>query len=167
MRSFFLPGAAIILCLAAGMWVAVRFVFPTSSFSPIAKQTICSDHLKQIAIALLNYQDEHGRLPPAYIADDNGRPMHSWRVLLLKYLDKELYDAYDFDEPWDGPNNCKLLARIPHVYRCPNHRSAKTGGDTFTNYVALVGRNSVFDGPRAKSLSDVFIGTVFSLDGAA
>ena len=43
--------------------------------------------------------------------------MHSWRVLLLPYLDQlELYNAYRFDEPWDGPNNRLLADRMPRHY---------------------------------------------------
>ena len=55
------------------------------------------------------YEDEHGCFPPAYVADASGRPMHSWRVLILPYLDQQqLYDQYDFSEPWNGPNNQQL-----------------------------------------------------------
>ena len=42
--------------------------------------------MKQIGVALHNYHDAHGCFPPAYIADANGRPMHSWRILLLAFL---------------------------------------------------------------------------------
>ena len=62
-------------------------------------------------MALQNYHQANGCFPPAYIADKNGKPMHSWRVLILPYLDRTiLYKAYDFTEPWDGPNNKKLSA---------------------------------------------------------
>ena len=43
--------------------------------------------------------------------------MHSWRVLLLPYLDRsDLYKAYDFTEPWDGPNNRKLLPAPQYLH---------------------------------------------------
>jgi len=48
--------------------------------------------------------------------------MHSWRVLLLPFLDqKPLFDQYRFDEPWDGPHNRKLVSQIQYAYRCPSH----------------------------------------------
>src|SRR4051812_11083639 len=64
----------------------------------------CDGQMRQIALAMRSYQADYGCLPPAYIADAQGKPMHSWRVLLLPYLDQAgLYDAYNFGEPWDGP----------------------------------------------------------------
>lgn len=75
-------------------------------------------NLELIGEALIQYQAEHGTFPPAYIADEAGRPMHSWRVLILPYLDDEwLYERYDFEKPWDDPENLKLLETIPYCYR--------------------------------------------------
>ena len=77
----------------------------------------CRNNLKQIVLALQSYHQANGCFPPAYIADKNGKPMHSWRVLILPYLDRNaLYKAYNFSEPWDGPNNKKLLALASRVY---------------------------------------------------
>ena len=71
-----------------------------------SRRASCASNMKQIVLALLAYEADHGQFPPAYIADENGKPMHSWRVLILPYLaEKSIYDAYDFTEPWDGPNN--------------------------------------------------------------
>ena len=69
----------------------------------------CQGRLRQIALALQCYHDVYKSFPPAYVADETGKPMHSWRVLILPFLEqKALYDQYRFDEPWDGPNNGKL-----------------------------------------------------------
>lgn len=69
-------------------------------------------------MAVANYRSTFGGYPPAYIADCDGRPMHSWRVLILPFLEQQnLYAAYHFDEPWDGPNNRKLAGRIGQVFR--------------------------------------------------
>src|SRR5271163_108233 len=48
-----------------------------------ASQCFC---IKQIAVALHNYHDTYGSFPPAYVADETGKPMHSWRVLILPFL---------------------------------------------------------------------------------
>jgi hypothetical protein len=86
-----------------------------------ARQVQCANDLKQIAMALHCYHQQYGMLPPAYLADATGRPMHSWRVLLLPFLEAQsLYDQYDFREPWNGPNNSKLLTKMPYFYSCPS-----------------------------------------------
>lgn len=88
-------------------------------------------------MAVANYHDAFGCFPPAYIADESGRPIHSWRVLLLPYLDQaELYEDYDFSEPWDGPNNRKLLSRCPRIYIFPGQEDS---GQVTTNYVGVTG----------------------------
>ena len=89
--------------------------------------------------------------------------MHSWRVLLLPFVDgSRLYEEYRFDEPWNGPNNRKLAKEIPNVYRCPSyhhhleHHGSETHDSQYvTNYVAVSGPGTVFDGTRATSLNDI------------
>lgn len=97
--------------------------------------------------------------------DDSGIPAHSWRILILPYIDaKDLYDRYRFDEPWNGPNNSKLANEIPSVYQCPSfvnyhkHHDLTTARiNQSTNYVAVVAANSVFSGDtplRIKNITD-------------
>ena len=55
------------------------------------------------------YHDKHKCFPLPYASDAAGRPMHSWRVILLPmFRDPEadrIYGAYDFNKPWDDPTN--------------------------------------------------------------
>ena len=48
-----------------------------------AKRTQCNNNLKQIGLGMENYLVIHGTFPPAYVADADGKAMHSWRVLIL------------------------------------------------------------------------------------
>src|SRR5262249_21275015 len=77
--------------------------------------------LKEIVFALHEYSDAHDRrFPPAAHGDRDGRPLLSWRVLVLPYLaQKPLYDQFRLDEPWDSPHNIRLLERIPPVFNLP------------------------------------------------
>src|SRR5438105_1376638 len=80
-----------------------------SSARPAARRNACGNNMKQIELALLNYHDANKSFPPAYVADAEGKPMHSWRVLILPYLERnDLYQQYDFNEPWNGPHNSRL-----------------------------------------------------------
>lgn len=117
----------------------------------------CRNNLKTIGLAMHSYYDANGSLPPAWVEDSNGRPMHSWRVLLLPYLgEQKLYDAYDFSEPWDGPHNRTLLARMPAVYRCRWHKQWKQG---CTNYVVITGDETAFPGARGRKYREFADGT--------
>jgi hypothetical protein len=105
------PVALLVLICCCG--VLLGLLLPAvQSARETARRMQCANNLKQISLAMLSYEQQYHSLPPAFVADKNGRPMHSWRVLLLPYLDcKPLYDAYHFDEPWDGPHNRALSFR--------------------------------------------------------
>lgn len=119
----------------------------------------CANNLKQIALALHHYHDVYKTFPPAYIADEDGRPMHSWRVLLLPFLEQQwLYDAYRLDEPWDGPNNRKLLIQMPRVYSCPNQKQHNSIAQTHTSYVAVIGESTAWPGQRAMGFNEIVDG---------
>jgi hypothetical protein len=80
--------------------------------------------------------------PPPFVRGPDGRPWHSWRVLVLPYIEQnELFKQYRFDEPWDGPNNRRLAARMPRIFE---FHSAKAPGNTTTNYLAVVGDETVW-----------------------
>jgi hypothetical protein len=126
-----------------------------------ARRSNCKGDLKQIGLALLNYREAYGCLPPAYFVDANGRPVHSWRVLILPFLDQvPLYNEYRFDEPWDGPNNRKLAASIGgqhfFIYHCHSDRPASGEPDlTMTSYVAVVGPETAWNGERCLNLDEI------------
>jgi prepilin-type N-terminal cleavage/methylation domain-containing protein len=119
-----------------------------------ARRSQCKNNLKQIALALHNYHEVYGAFPPAYVADASGKPMHSWRVLILPFLEASpLYSEYNFSEPWDGPNNSRLLSRMPPVYACPSHGNAP--GGTTTAYAAVFGEHCVFRGSEPVKFMDI------------
>jgi hypothetical protein len=112
--------------------------------------------LKQLSLAVHNYSSNYGCLPPAYVAGSDGQPMHSWRVLLLPYLEQsEVYNAYNFSEPWNGPNNSKLAGRIGSIFR----RHDSNEDPTKTSFVAIVGAETAFPVARALKLEDIGDGT--------
>src|SRR5207244_4506816 len=72
-----------------GVCVAAMCLLPSTRMPREAsRRSVCVNNLKQIGLALQNYHDDFGCFPPAYIADENGRPMHSWRVLILPYIEQ-------------------------------------------------------------------------------
>lgn len=153
------PFAALIIVA-----LVIGFRFLSSEIQRIrdaSRKPQCKTHLKQIGLALHNYHDEFGCFPPAFVADDKGRPIHSWRVLILPWLDqKALYDEYLFDEPWDGPNNSRLAERMMEVYSCPRAEQKLDSPERFfTSYVAVVGSETAWPGTESISTSDIKDGT--------
>jgi prepilin-type processing-associated H-X9-DG protein len=138
-----------ILIIATILFVLIGLLWPAMQSARESGRGPCANNLHQIGLALLNYETANGCFPPAYIADKNGRPMHSWRVLILPCLGHNtLYMRYSFNEPWDGPNNKKLLASRPKEYACPYdlHEDSPNAGQT--SYVAVVGRDAAWRGEK-------------------
>jgi hypothetical protein len=101
------------------------------------------ENLKQIGLGLHNYHDAHNRFPAPAIYGKDGKPLLSWRVVLLPYLEEDkLYKEFKLDEPWDSEHNKKLLARIPRVY-APLRVKTDVAGGTF--YQAIVGMDAGFE----------------------
>lgn len=109
----------------------------------------CVDNLHQISLALLRYACDHGTLPPAFTVDAAGRPLQSWRVLLLPYLGQEgLFNKIHLDEPWDSPHNRQFHNVAPAVYQCPSAELA-TGQ---TAYSVIVGEHTPFGAGVGRAL---------------
>ncbi len=101
-----------------------------------------SNNLKQIGLALHNYDSANGVLPAAAIVDKKGKPLLSWRVAILPYIEQDnLYRQFKLDEPWDSPHNIKLAKTVVKVYQLP-YGEEKPG---ITHYRAFVGNGAAFD----------------------
>lgn len=144
--AFLIPMAMI----GCGVWLAGKVYEAREA----ARNSQCRGNYGQLCLALHNYHETYKCLPPAYIADANGKPMHSWRVLLLPFLGgHEIYKQYDFREPWDGPNNRKLGDKMNHhTWQCPS--GSNFGENSMTNYVAVVGPQTAFPGGRSITFDD-------------
>jgi hypothetical protein len=137
----------VILVVALG-GILIGLLMPAVQSGPGAGRAQCSNNLKQIGLALANYYDDYHALPPAYVADRHGRPMHSWRALLLPYFGGALARQYNFDEPWDGPHNRTLIGQMPDALRCPNDKDAPAGT---TNYVAVTGERTAWPYDKSRT----------------
>lgn len=145
----------VFLCAGAGL-LSFRFAaIPTPAPMPASSQ--CQNNLKALAIAMHNYHDRYKSFPPAYVADEEGTPMHSWRILLLPFMGRlDLYEQYDFNEPWDGPNNSRLQTMIPTEYRCLDDVLGAVGE---TSYAMITGPGFLGDADNATRISDIKDGT--------
>ncbi len=142
-----------------GCGVLVALLLPAvQAARGAARRNQCANNVRQIGLALINYESVYGRFPPAYLADENGTPMHSWRVLILPFLEENgLYDQYDFDKPWDSPENLELTQYCPPAFRCPS--DATGPGSTNTSYLGIEGPGMFFDGTKARKIGEIKDGT--------
>ena len=158
-----------IVLLGLASVAAVYLVVRVRDLRETANRMTCAGKLKQLGLALLNFQEIYGCLPPAYIADEHGRPMHSWRVLILEIMSREdIYQKYDFSEPWNGPHNSRLAAQFNHHDRtwlqCPSEDQADP---MWTSYLAVVGRHTLWPGPWPGEVTDAAAGKILFLAGSA
>jgi hypothetical protein len=120
-------------------------------------RTTRRNDLKQIALAMHNYHDVHRRFPAQANYDPKGRPLLSWRVLILEYVDEgNLYHEFHLNEPWDSEHNKKLIGRIPHIYRSPEVPQKDFGKTTF---LGLAGMHAFFHGAEGISIRQITDGT--------
>jgi Protein of unknown function (DUF1559) len=121
-----------------------------------ARRASSANNLKQIGLAMLNYESAYGKLPARAIRDKQGKPLLSWRVAMLPYLEQDtLYKQFRRDEPWDSEHNRKLIARMPAVYRSPNQTSAP--GTTV--YLVPDGEGTMFGGKDGLRIAQIRDGT--------
>ena len=149
-----------LLTLMAVMLVAgVIFGLIGSVVERQRRERLWRANLKQIALAIHNYHDTYRCFPRACIADEDGKPMHSWRVLVLPYVNDpqatQLYEQYDFSQPWDSPENLAVANRMPAVYRNPFRRDSKPT----TSYMVITGTGTVFEPGKPTRFADVRDGT--------
>ncbi len=130
--GIFLLGACVTLVVLAG----IRQL----------KERDCDSHLRYVCFSLALYCGaQRGHLPPAYLLDQEGRPIHSWRTLLLPYLTYDyVYKHYKFAEPWDSLDNRAFAEKYSWNFACPSHSILPAN----TNYVAVTGEETLWPAPK-------------------
>jgi hypothetical protein len=113
-----LPGGS----LGAMTPVSVAMLLPAiQSARGAARRTQAMNNLKQLGLAMHNYHDVTKGFPPTANVDEDGKPLLSWRVHVLPFIEQQaLYEEFHLDEPWDSEHNRKLIARMPEVYKAPS-----------------------------------------------
>jgi len=114
------------------------------------------NRMKNVVLALHSYHSSYHAFPPAYTVDSDGNPLHSWRTLILPYLDqRELYEMIDLSKAWDDPANAAArkyaLEEGLYVYRCQSNNTFPMQ----TNYLAVVTYNSCLRPGQSATLEEI------------
>lgn len=143
------------------LWSGLLLVFLAVIIPPVGHprrpsvRAQCLNNMRQLALACHNYHSAYGRLPPPFTVDDDGKPLHSWRVLILPFIEEQaLYEDLDLTKPWNDPVNMKHAHRMPDIFLCPTHGPTSAGrfAHVKTPYVAVVGKETIWD-PTAGGLT--------------
>jgi hypothetical protein len=134
-----------------------------------------AQNLRQIGLALHTFHDKERHLPPPAICDRRGKPLLSWRVAILPYLEQgDLYKQFKLSEPWDSPHNKALLKKMPQVY-APVGVKTREAFTTF--YQAIVGPGAAWElqpdknqplgaaGLRMSDFTDGLSNTIWVVEG--
>jgi hypothetical protein len=125
------------------------------------------NNLKQVALAMHIYHDVNRKFPAQASVDKDGKPLLSWRVHVLPYLEQEaLYKQFHLDEPWNSEHNKKLIEKMPKIFEDPRVR-LEAGKTTI---VVPAGKGTLFppgDGLKIQQITDGTSNTIMIVEADA
>ncbi len=85
-----------------------------------ARRTQCKNNMKQLGLALMNYESSYKVFPPEKITFI-GTSAQSWTTMVLPFIDQQpLYDAYNFSTEWCDPSNWQVTQANLPGWVCPS-----------------------------------------------
>jgi hypothetical protein len=115
--------------------------------------------MKQLALAIHNYEAATGELPKD-IVDKDGKPILSWRVLILPYIEQNaLYNEFKLDEPWDSANNKQWSQAMVKVFLSPEATLPAKPDWGLTSYRGISGPGAAFEPGKKLKFTDFTDGT--------
>ncbi|MDA7874540.1 DUF1559 domain-containing protein [Rhodopirellula sp.] len=136
--------------------VLVGMLLPAVQSARAAARRMSSmNNMKQIGLAMHNHHAAYRKLP-GNIVDPTGKPLLSWRVKILPFIDQQnLYQQFHLDEPWDSEHNITLVNRMPNIYAHPEFAN-KPG---MTIYQRPRGPKLIMNSDTGRSFREILDGT--------
>jgi prepilin-type N-terminal cleavage/methylation domain-containing protein len=106
-----------------------------------AGRTQCQNNLKQIGLAIFNYESAYHNLPsstrPGGVTTS---PRISWTIGVLPFIEQQnLSNNYDFTTNWDSSNNLPITSTPVKIFNCPaTPNPNRQDGDPQTNNWNLI-----------------------------
>lgn len=123
-----------------------------------ARRTQSKNNLKQIGLALANYNDAIAVFPPGAIVDKDDTEYHGWQTMLLPYLDeRSVYNQVNFNVPWNDAKNLGPMQTQIAAYVSPGVSELKDASGYALSHYA--GNSEVFHKGQGLRISDFLDGT--------
>ena len=103
-----------------------------------ARRTACKNNLKQIGLAILNYESGRQKFPPGQfwtaIEGEPNRLDYSWMALVLPQIEaNNIFQQIDFKVPYSAPTNLAAIKEVIPAFLCPS--TSKTDGARTGNVI--------------------------------
>ncbi|WP_153557457.1 DUF1559 domain-containing protein [Roseimaritima sediminicola] len=127
-RAAFTLVELLVVIAIIGMLVALLLP-AVQSAREAARRMSCSNNMKQVALAMHNYESTHNSLPPAWVDLDGlyQAPIHMAHanVAVLPFLEGGNAERqYDYSLRWDHPDNADMATNMPESYQCASNPEA-------------------------------------------
>ena len=161
-----------LLVVIAIIGILIAMLLPAvQSVREAARRVSCLNNMRQLGLALHNYESAHRAFPPSRLApDDQPIPstvsnhsgaesaFQSWTTLILPFVEQgNLANQYDFNEPWfdqENSNNFSVIATQVSLFKCPSS-PAPEGTDPYHCVGAAAGDYGSINEVKKKVYSEV------------
>lgn len=120
-RAFTLVELLVVIAIIA---MLVALLIPAvQAVRGAARKTACSNNLRQVGLAINNYEAANGKYPPGqtWVRRNSALDLsYAWSAHILSYLEQQqLVDAIDFSKTFLEGGNLKVASQVIPVYLCP------------------------------------------------
>ena len=128
-RGFTLIELLVVIAIIA---VLIALLVPAvQKVREAADRTQCANNLKQLALALHNYENVYNAFPPGRTT---APPEHSWVAFLLPYIEQDnVFKLYKFDVDWNNPGNYPAIQTQLAILNCPSTTPGERTDDTIAS----------------------------------
>lgn len=136
--------AAVLIVVVGSL--LVTFVIAARQARHAANRLCAYGRMCQMRLALHNYAHTYGTLPPLYLRDEQGKPIHSWRALVVPFVEIDALEQINLSEPWNSDHNRKIIENVPlREWTWFARDRSPSRSPAYTHIMALLGADSAWD----------------------